>query len=438
MMQDFWGITTFFNPAGYGNKLENYKKFRDSSKKQGLKLLTVELAFGERSFELSKNDADILIQLRTKEENALWQKESLLNIGLRSLPMSCDNFAWLDCDIIFDDENWIEKANLILEKYSAVQLFSHIVMLKKEKPILSESFNQKDRLAEIDKHYSKKNVFHSTAYTAFLNDDKQRRLFSKPGGAWASKKSIFDQFGFYDKTILGGGDCLMLAGLYSGIVGNKNTKEQYKKSLLSRKTFSDYDLWYKKISEKVGGNIFYLDGIVFHLWHGERKNRFYEARQMILKKYDFDHNEDIKKDENGVWEWASNKKILHEIIKRYFFARNETGLSSWKSFVAFLGSNHISPYFWRDEIFLVYLEMKIKCLRADIRRSVRPIIDFIKSQNFSAKNINIVDASAKPIYVCTSVDMNQVEYFPTMANSISKNTKSPVILYLLARDFGFL
>ena len=95
----FWGITVFFNPTGYKNKIENYRRFRESSKKQGLNLLCVELAFGGKNFEVSKEDADILVQLRGGD--ILWQKERLLNIGLERLPKDCDKIAWLDCDIIF-------------------------------------------------------------------------------------------------------------------------------------------------------------------------------------------------------------------------------------------------------------------------------------------------------------------------------------------------
>jgi len=440
MTQYFWAITVFFNPAEYKNKLENYKKFRDSLKKQGLKILVVELAFENRQFELIKNDADILIQIRTNGNNVLWQKEALLNIGLKNLPEECDKFCWLDCDIIFEDDDWIKKASKLLDKYDTVQLFSHIVMLKKDEPILPKGINKSNRLFECDNYYSKKRVLQGTVYSTLLSNSALRRPFSKPGGAWASRKSIIEKFGFYDRTILGGGDCLMLAGLYSGVLGNKNTKEQYMKSLLPVKNFSDYNSWYKKSSEIIRGNVYYLNGFIFHLWHGERKNRFYEARQIILKEYDFDHVKDIEKDENGVWKWASNKKMLHEVVKKYFFMRNETGFSSWKGFFEFLRGSQKSFYFWRENMFPIYIKMKIRCLRADIKRKLRFLEKLFNKIYFNiikVENRNVIFTSIeKKVYVCTSVDMNQVRYFPTMANSISKNTKSHVVLYLLARDFS--
>ena len=126
----FWGMTTFFNPTGCKNKLENYKKFRESSKKQGLNLLTVELAFNGQPFELAKDDAEMLVQVRSN--SIMWQKERLLNIGLKHLPEDCDKVAWIDCDLIFKNDNWVKEASNLLEKYAAVQLFSFLVSLPKE------------------------------------------------------------------------------------------------------------------------------------------------------------------------------------------------------------------------------------------------------------------------------------------------------------------
>jgi hypothetical protein len=43
---DFWGITSYFNPAGYVRRRANYRRFRD---RLGIPLVTVELSFTERS-----------------------------------------------------------------------------------------------------------------------------------------------------------------------------------------------------------------------------------------------------------------------------------------------------------------------------------------------------------------------------------------------------
>ena len=88
---DLWGITTYFNPAQYKRKLQNYHQFRTASKKQGLPLIVVELAFGEHKFELTKDDAEIVIQRRCN--TVLWQKERLLNIALEFLRQTIFSFS---------------------------------------------------------------------------------------------------------------------------------------------------------------------------------------------------------------------------------------------------------------------------------------------------------------------------------------------------------
>jgi hypothetical protein len=96
-----WGVTAFFNPQHYRRRKMLYRVFRERSKQQGLRLLTVELAFNDAPFELHRREAEILIQLRCGENSVMWQKERLLNIGLNHLPPECTSLVWLDCDVVF-------------------------------------------------------------------------------------------------------------------------------------------------------------------------------------------------------------------------------------------------------------------------------------------------------------------------------------------------
>ena len=116
----FWGLTTFFNPNNYKNKISNYGLFRESAKRQGLKLVTVECAFKNSPFQLTAEDADILIQVRSN--SVLWQKESLLNIALSKLPSDCDKISWIDNDIIFLNDNWVSETSKLLEAQKKILL----------------------------------------------------------------------------------------------------------------------------------------------------------------------------------------------------------------------------------------------------------------------------------------------------------------------------
>jgi hypothetical protein len=89
----------------------------------------VELSFDGR-FELTDDDADILIQLSGGA--LLWQKERLFNIAIKSVPQNVRNIAWLDCDIIFERPDWMNEAAQKLSEANVVQLYSEFVDLGPE------------------------------------------------------------------------------------------------------------------------------------------------------------------------------------------------------------------------------------------------------------------------------------------------------------------
>lgn len=290
----FWGITTFFNPAGYKNKYQNYKIFREKSKKQGLKLCTVELAFGNTLFELKKEDAEILIQLRGNEKNIMWQKEAMLNIALKNLPKNCDKIAWIDCDIIFKNKNWIRETSKLLERYKVIQPFSIV------------SFNSEKG------HTKKEKNKQSLAYTRYCFNNRS----GHPGLAWTARKEIFEDIGFYDKLILGMADVLLGDAFYSPII---RIPPEYH----SEQMITDMSKYWCILSKRVNRSVFYLKGGITHLWHGKFKNRRYKKRAYILKNNKFNPNRDIKKNVDGIWEWCTKKLTLEVAIKDYFHARNE-------------------------------------------------------------------------------------------------------------------
>src|SRR5262245_37018879 len=67
-----WAITSYFNPARYRRKLQNYRVFRE---RLAVPLVTAELAFD--GFDLDAGDAEVLVRVRGGD--VLWQKERLLN-----------------------------------------------------------------------------------------------------------------------------------------------------------------------------------------------------------------------------------------------------------------------------------------------------------------------------------------------------------------------
>ncbi len=298
----FWGITTFFNPQGYKNKLKNYLEFRAASKKQGLKLLTVELAFGDRPFELREKDTDTLIRLRS--DAIMWQREGLVNIGLKKLPKDCDKFAWVDGDILFENNHWVKNTSDLLEKYCVIQLFSSVIINsqnpEKNNLLLNSAVAKITKEGtDIIRDFNIKNTGHT-------------------GFAWAGRRSIFNRYGFYDKCVMGGCDRYIILSFY-------NLLSQKASIFRCQNVLKDVFDWGRKIGRAVNGSVFFTPGRIVHLYHGSLKDRRYTVRDLILNKYNFDPQTDVAKDKNGLTTWNSNKEKLHQAVKEYFWFRNEEG-----------------------------------------------------------------------------------------------------------------
>jgi hypothetical protein len=311
-----WGLTTFFNPVGYKNKYKNYKLFRYKTKKQGLKLLAVELAFGDAPFELNPDSADILIQLRGEEKNIMWQKERLLTIGLKNLPKNCDKVVWLDCDIRFMRDDWIEQTSKLLREYPVVQPYS--VVMRLQKGDVDYNAGLKADVKVLDN----KDIYYGFGYQVNkYGEEIIGKEFSKHGHggfAWAARKEVLDKIGFYDKMLVGSAD-LFMAKAFCGRV--HDMFEQTSPQAL----LDDEKEWAKKAYGLVYGNIAGVDGVILHMWHGDINNRDYHLRNLILKNNAFDPNKDIVLEKNGLWAWKGDKPILSRAIRKYFEYRNEEG-----------------------------------------------------------------------------------------------------------------
>lgn len=302
------GITTFFNPAHYESKKQNFKEFRSHLKSQNLILMTVELAFGDEPFELGSHDSDILIQVRSN--SILWQKERLLNIALENLPSWSDKIVWMDADIFYKDDSWVEKVSLLLDKYNVVQPYSHVVALDKDGKIPNEYWNLPISSSR-SIHHRHKSLTYSVSN---CGENVLNFNAGSPGHIWAARRNILEKFSFFDKCVVGGGDRVMNCAFY----GTTLSYEPFNRS----NCVSLYD-WMEKVYSNIQGDVGYFDAYIFHMWHGDVIKRMYGARHMILPRYDFDPIGDIKLNSDGCWEWDNSKIEMQNEIKNYFYARDE-------------------------------------------------------------------------------------------------------------------
>ena len=177
---ELWGITTYFNPAGYLNKLEHLRLFSERVRKQGLKLLIVELAFGDAPYALEESLADRIIRLRSN--SILWQKERLLNIAIEQLPGICDKVAWIDADILFENDDWVEETTQLLQEYVVVQPYDKSWSLSPE----SEKHL---RCGSIPESNWRTRMNYGAAYL-HVQDCAEIMLTGDMGHGWAARRSL--------------------------------------------------------------------------------------------------------------------------------------------------------------------------------------------------------------------------------------------------------
>jgi hypothetical protein len=306
--ETLWAITSYFNPAGYARRLANYQLFRE---RLAVPLVTVELSFNGR-FQLGRRDADVLVQLHGT--SVMWQKERLLNIAVKNVPCACDKIAWLDCDVVFESDEWVRQAVQGLDEFSMLHLFQE----RHNLPLDAST----GRLGTLRGPLPAQSVVYKMAKGEATPQDlfsanAPVELHTTAGLAWASRRDVLERHGLYDACITGSGDrailCAALGQFDYGIRAvsmNGRLAEHYLK-------------WAQPFFATIGGNVGCIQGRLLHLWHGDLGNRQYQARHAGLA--DFDPDEDIALDHNGCWRWNSDKAELHTLVARYFESRREDG-----------------------------------------------------------------------------------------------------------------
>lgn len=303
-----WGITSFFNPVGYQTKKANYDRFRAHLK---IPLITVELSYNN-TFELKTEDADHLICIHGKD--VMWQKERLLNIALGSLPEDCTAVAWLDADLIFENQNWPQETLKALEKHAFVQPFNQLRYLKSEETS-GEIKNETKNFTSFASAYQTKPFKLKTNGKQVMGQYTQLAT----GKAWAGRRSILEQSGFYDAMIMGGGDGAML----NAMIGTFNDFIAHYQ--LNTERAEHYTKWALQLYSLTQSNLGVVPGQLTHLWHGNIQNRSYQERKKALATLNFNPYTDIKHIKNGPWQWASKHTELHQLVSQYFYARKEDG-----------------------------------------------------------------------------------------------------------------
>lgn len=319
---EFWGVTAYFNPSGSPVLKDNLLEFSDAVRRQGLKLLVVEQAFGDLPFELSPKLCDLLVQRRSSA--VLWQKERLLNVGFENLPQSCDKAAWLDADLLFENQDWVRDSARQLESHVAVQPFEQAVWLPR---------NRENLPVDLPRGLGEGCYMPGMAAVMSERTDWRRALadyfeHGHCGFAWAIRREVLHRHPLYDRHVLGGGDVTLAHAFY----GDEDywRGRNYSCRGMTKAEVAAIAAWSRGIHADIQSSVAAVPGRVLHLWHGAIASRSYLDRALILKENDFDPATDVAIDAEGCLCWNSDKPDLHRRAEAYFTARGHHAQSTQK------------------------------------------------------------------------------------------------------------
>lgn len=297
---DIAAITCFFNPAGFKTNLKNYRQFKAYMQQIGCPMYSVELAFGDKPFELEPDE--FTWQIRTND--VMWHKERLLNLLSRRLPEHFTKIIWTDCDLVWPDQpDWFVHTSRLLDRYKIVQPFSVAEYMTPHGAV--EFF--KEGVISVQKQ-------HRDPFDFWQHH---------PGFVWAARREFFTKFGLYDKPILGAGDAYMA---FTFLGDPRKVLDRYTDQFsMCKELVIDYMKWAEPVANYVAGQVSFVATKVQHQWHGSRKERRYHERMGLIK--DFTPARDLALDSNGLWAWSEQVKPEFKMaLKNYFSARNEDSL----------------------------------------------------------------------------------------------------------------
>lgn len=294
-------VTVHFNPSGSERLKQTYEEWIHSLGVLGKYVKCYEIVFDGKKPEIRNS----IVINGTLEKNCLWQKEALINLAFKNIPSNKKYFAWIDHDLVFNNPYWlVDSIKKIDSGVDAVQLFDEVIYL--------------DRTG--------KNI-HSSISRAFKKQNenlnyKSRNSHGCPGGAWIANVKRMKFCFPIPSIIIGSGDEWLAYGFYCTEKLSKPMQDQLD---IYSKDVKDSLLKYLKAICNMNIKTSFVQGKVFHLWHGDVQNRQYTTRHQIMEKHNFHPKKDVFVNENGILELTGNNPGIEKDLLSYFKERKEDG-----------------------------------------------------------------------------------------------------------------
>jgi hypothetical protein len=293
-------ITVVEDPLRWRSRYWNYWQFENMVAKSGAYLYTVEIAFGDRCFEVTQENNPRHLQLRSTHE--LLHKENAINLGVEKLfPKNWKKMAWIDADVNFTRPDWAQETLQLLEHYKVLQLFSHSVDLGPNYEPLN--LNQGFVLHELDPSLNPADQ-HPGGYGYYggMKKGKKFKLWH-PGLAWAWTRDAYDAVGGLMDWVMGGSADYYMARALFNLIATEKEKVKDLNLFKFTKGYRDPCFeWQHRAERFIRRNVGVLPGTILHSWHGPKDKRQYISRAKMLQTLRFNPAHHLKRDSQGLYQ----------------------------------------------------------------------------------------------------------------------------------------
>ena len=300
-------IAVVSNPVRWESRMRLYRQFEEHMLDSGVKLTTVECAYGERPFDIAPRTGVNLVQVRSK--TVVWNKECLINLGIQRLPEDWKYVCWSDADIQHRRPGWANETVHALQQYDIVQPWTDAYDLgpkdehiQHHKSFCHQWWNKKPCVPNGPKTWR----FDGGPYD-----------YPHPGFCWAATRTCLEWLGgLFELGAMGAGDHHMALAL----VGQC---ERSCPGGVSWNYLRHLKQWESRALHHINFNIGFVPGTIEHFFHGRKNDRKYVDRWEMIVEHAFDPDTDLKRNVHGVLELAGNKPWLRRDLDQYFRQRNE-------------------------------------------------------------------------------------------------------------------
>ena len=299
-------VSCFFNPQKSPYRLLAFQKWYRSIKHLNYRI--IECLIGDEESQLP-DDPNII---RVQSDSLLWHKEALLNKVVSELPEKFKYVFWVDADVLFTNNNWlVDSVKELEDGANIIQPFEYCVHLERNQ--IKPDFNVE--IAKTTAHQNAKALggkkrlwrsFCANFVTTNRSDSKDYDVHGHVGFAWGARREVLEECPLFDRALIGGGDHI-IAHAAAGQIVHSCIANAFADNI------GEVEKWSRKFFNVVQGRIAYVQGDLYHIWHGDIAKRQYLKR---VKDFTDETTKINEKDENGLYIAGKRDKYVRQYYQQ--------------------------------------------------------------------------------------------------------------------------